>query len=241
MNFDLDIFIKCALGLVAIWTLYYKRTEIVALMHKDYGSKLESTTRFFKEFLKDEKKSKLERDRAAQEIARLDFVDYDMVAYLIKLHEARLVNFDKIIRYFKRGHKLIVYTPDENVNSQNFKLKIKEGRSVNRQVFNYGAQYVFFAMLLMIPIAFSSEILRNMHSEPTFFHYLFGGAYLFLCFILSLLPLLNTGNLHDADSFIESIKKADLELEAIRQNEQVENLNNSTISNFSEYRRSRHF
>lgn len=241
MNFDMDIAIKLALGLVAMWTLYYKRTEIIALVHKDFGSKLESTTRFFKDFFNDKKKSKLERDRAAQEITRLDYVDYDFVAYLIKLHEARLINFDQMIRYYKLGRKFIVYTPGENINTQNFKMKIKEGRKVNKQIFIYGTQYVIFAMLLIMPLAFSSEILRNINFEPTFFHYLFGGAYLFGCFILAIIPLLDAGNIHDADTFLEHVKKADLEFEAIRQIEHSENLSNSTISNISEYRRSRHF
>ncbi|WP_212815483.1 hypothetical protein [Acinetobacter sp. NRRL B-65365] len=241
MNFDMDIAIKLALGLVAMWTLYYKRTEIIALTHKDFGSKLESTSRFFKDFLYDNKKSKLERDRAAQEIARLDYVDYDLVAYLIKLHEARLINFDQMIRYYKLGRKFIVYTPGENITAQNFKLKLKEGRTVNKQVLIYGAQYVIFAMLFITPLAFSSEILPNINFEPTFFHYLFGGIYLFGCFILSILALLDTGKIHDAETFFERVKKADSEYETIRKIEHSENLNNSSISNISEYRRSRHF
>ncbi|MCH7329624.1 hypothetical protein [Acinetobacter modestus] len=241
MNFDMDIAIKLALGLVAIWTLYYKRAEIIALGHKDFGAKLESTTRFFKDFLHDKNRSKLERDRAAQEIARLDYVDYDLVAYLIKLHEARLVNFDQMIRYYRLGRKFITYNPQNDLRSENFELKIKKGRSYKVQVILYLTQYIFFAMLVLMPLAFSNEILTYGPFKKSFITYLICGVFLFGCAILSIIALLDSGNLHDADSFIENIKKADSEYETIRQIEHSDNLNNSSISNISEYRRSRHF
>lgn len=46
-----DIVIKAGLAIVAIWTLFYKRTEILGLTHKNYTAKLDSTVRFFESFL----------------------------------------------------------------------------------------------------------------------------------------------------------------------------------------------
>ncbi|MDV7619340.1 hypothetical protein R4670_11880 [Acinetobacter baumannii] len=212
---DLDITIKLALGLVAIWTLYYKRTEIIALGHKDFSAKLESTTRFFKDFYAPNMKNKLEKDRAAQDLARLDYVDYNLVIYLVKLHERKLINFDQILIHYKNGHKFIIYRSEENLSSKNFKLKIKEGRPIRIQAFIFVAQYIFFAFLFIMPLVFSSYFLNTLEVKFTFFSYLVVGMYLFGCLILSLTGLFNSGNIHDAGSFLDQINRAEIQLDDI--------------------------
>lgn len=97
-------------ALVGIIGIFFKRQEITALAHKDYTAKLDSTNRFFENFFEKYGVRRLVLDRAAQELARLDYVDYDFICYLVKLHEARLINLDQIIRLYKSGRKFIEYT-----------------------------------------------------------------------------------------------------------------------------------
>ncbi|WP_213067369.1 hypothetical protein [Acinetobacter pittii] len=232
---DLDITIKLALGLVAIWTLYYKRTEIIALGHKDFSAKLESTTRFLKDFYPLDKKSKLEGDRAAQELARLDYVDHDFVTYLIKLHEKRLINFDQLLSHYKRGRKFIIYTPEENLSAKNFKLKIKEGRTIKMQVFIFIAQYIIFAFLFIVPLVFSSFFVNNLEAKLTFFSYIIAGIYLFGCLSLSLINLFDSGNIHDAESFLDQINSAEMKMNDINRNLIENNTENSEINILDEF------
>lgn len=214
MVFDLDIFIKFALGVAGIWTLYYKRTEILALTHKDYTAKLDSTIRFNRDFFNKEGVSKLILDRAAQELARLDYVDYDFICYLIKLHDARLLDLDQMIRLYRNGRKFIIYTAQTDVTATNFKMKIKSGRTVNRQIFYFGSQYVFFAMLIALPFIFSTQLPSLSHLNAPFLVYFISGTYLLGCFILSVVALLDSTNLQDTKTFLEKLKKADQEYQA---------------------------
>ncbi len=237
MVFDWDIAIKLALGGVAIWTLYYKRTEIQSLSHKDFTAKLDSTIRFKKDFYEKNNVSKLVKDRAAQELARLDYVDYDFIYYLIKLHEARVVNMDELLRLYKSGRKFIIYTPQEKVSVNNFKLKIKEGRSVKRQAFIYSSQYLFFAMLFVLPFAFSEVLLKYIPKNIPWFAYFFAGVFLTSCFIMAISSLLDTANIHDAETFIDKLKKADDEYQEILRQKELEELNKPKVSNYSEYHR----
>lgn len=215
---DVDITIKLALGLVAIWTLYYKRTEIVTLGHKDFSAKLESTTRFFKDYYPLGEKSKLEGDRAAQELARLNYADHDLVSYLIKLHEKRLINFDQLLSHYKRGHKFIIYEPEKNLSAKNFKLKIKEGRTIKKQVFIFLTQYIVFAFLFIVPLVFSSYFINTLQVKFTFFSYLIAGIYLLGCLALSLINLFDSGNIHDAESFLDQINNAEMKMNEINEN-----------------------
>lgn len=231
---DLDITIKLALGLVAIWTLYYKRTEIIALGHKDFSAKLEATTRFFKDFYPPNKKNKLEADRAAQELARLDYVDYDFVSYLIKLHEKRLINFDQVLFHYKRGRKFIIYTPEENLSVKNFKLKIKEGRTIKRQVLIFITQYIVFAFLFIVPLVFSKYFVNILEVKLTFFSYLIAAVYLFVCLSLSLNNLFDSGNIQDAESFLEQINSAEMKMNDINRNFVENNTKNSEINILNE-------
>lgn len=238
MIFDPDTISKFALGLVAIWGLYYKRTEILALTHKNFTAKLDSTIRFYKDFFDKENEKKLVLDRAAQELARLDYVDYDFICYLIKLHDARLIDLDQIIRLYKTGRKFIIYTPQKNVTATNFKMKIKDGRTVNTQVLRFNIQYIFFAALIAFPVAFSGQLLPDsIQVKIPFFTYFFVGAYVLGCFILSITGLLDSGKIRDAETFLEKLEVADTEYRAIISQQTLEESNKNLVSNYSEYQR----
>lgn len=237
MVFDLDIFIKIALGGVAIWTLYYKRTEILALSHKDFTAKLDSTIRFYKEFFDQKNVNKLILDRAAQELARLDYVDFDLICYLIKLHDARLIDLDQLIRLYRTGRKFIIYTPQKEVSFINFKMKIKEGRTLDRQVSYFIVQYVFFAMLIILPLVFSENLPDFTQIKIPFFAYFFAGSYFLGCFLLSFIGLIDSGKIYDAKTFLEKLKEADTQYQSIANRQIREEPNLKLISNYSEYKR----
>lgn len=237
MLLDLDILIKMALGGVGIWTLYYKRTEILAITHKDFTAKLDSTIRFYRDFFDNVNVNKLVLDRAAQELARLDYVDYDFICYLIKLHDARLIDLDQMIRLYRSGRKFIVYTPQNEVTVTNFKMKIKDGRSVKKQVFYFAFQYVFFAMLIILPLVFSKYLPNLSQLEIPFFAYFFAGSYFLGCFILSFIGLLDSGKIQDAETFLEKLNEADIQYQSIMNQQVLEESNKNLVSNYSEYQR----
>lgn len=237
MEFDLDTFTKFALGVAAIWTLYYKKTEILSLTHKDFTARLDSTIRFYKDFFGKTGANKLILDRAAQELARLDYVDFDFICYLIKLHDTRLIDLDQMIRLYREGRKFIIYTPQKDVTHINFKIKIKDGRTIDKQVFYFGFQYVFFAMLIVLPFAFSGQLSNLIQLKIPFFVYLVGGAYFLGCFILSLLGLLDSGKIRDAETFLKKLKDTDTQYQAIIRQKALEESNKSVVSNYSEFRR----
>lgn len=123
-------------ALVAIVGIFFKREEILALKNKDYTAKLDSTIRFFKEFYDRNDHRKLVLDRAAQEVVRLDIVDYKFVEYLIKLDEQYLINIDEILQHYRNGHKFIEYLPSsKKLSAKSFKLKLKKDRSLKKQIF----------------------------------------------------------------------------------------------------------
>lgn len=238
----LEIVIKIALAIATIWTLFYKRAEILGIAHKDYTAKLDSTVRFFKEFFNDNNQKKLILDRASQELARSDYVDYDLISYLIRLHEARAIIFDDIVRLYKLGRKSITYIPQVIVTSECFKLKVKEARSVKKQIFLWGIQYVFFASLFFLPLMFSEYIINTLaNSSAPILIYLLCIMYLIATFMMAFIPLLQSTNLRDAETFINKLKKADEkykeyeELEKIR----LEVKNRISVNNVREYRRFR--
>ena len=237
MLLDLDILIKMALGGVGIWTLYYKRTEILAITHKDFTAKRDSTIRFEKDFFDKGNVSKLVLDRAAQELARLDYVDSDFICYLIKLHDARLIDLDQMIRLYRSGRNFIIYTPQKEVTASNFKIKIKDGRTVGRQVFYFGFQYVIFAMLIVFPLAFSGNIPSLIQVKNILFAYFFGGAYILGCLFLSVKALIDSVDIRDAETFIQKLNDADVQYQAMVSQKEIEASNKKLISNYSEYQR----
>lgn len=216
-------------ALVGIIGIFFKRQEITALAHKDYTAKLDSTNRFFENFFEKDGVRRLVLDRAAQELARLDYVDYDFICYLVKLHEARLINLDQIIRLYKSGRKFIEYTPQQNVSASNFTLKIKDGRSVKKQVIIFGAQYFFFALLLVLPFLLASILSNWLPTQVSLFVYFFGGAYLFGCFLLALMGLLDSENIKDAENFLNKINEADAPYLEITKQKMMEESKNKRI------------
>lgn len=239
----LDILIKMAVAIVAIWTLFYKRTEILGITHKDYTAKLDSTVRFFHDFFNKTNQSKLVLDRAAQELVRSDYVDNEFVLYLIKLHEARIISFDEIIRLYKLGRKSINYKLQDKVTSDCFEIKIKKGRSVKRQTFIWGLQYVFFAFIFLIPLIFSNLIVNKFFNfNAPIFLYILIIIYFFGTFILAITALIQTANIQDAETFINKLKVADEKYVEHEKNEK-EKLKTSdvvVVQNIREYNRNRY-
>ncbi len=237
---DWDIIIKLAVALIAVWTLFYKRSEILGLLHKDYTSKLDSTIRFFDDFFKNNHENKLTLDRAAQELARLDFVDYDLVVYLIKLHEARLISFDELIRLYKYGHKLLNYKSQSDVDAMCFQLKIKNGRSVKIQNRIWGTQYVFFAFLFVFPLMYVDFIINLIFkADYPFYIYLFSGTYFLGTLILAVGALFQSTNLQDAETFLKKLKEADCKYTEHEKERKLDHQApiNETIWNIREYKR----
>lgn len=215
---QLDILIKAGLALLAVWTLFYKRTEVLGLAQKEYTAKLDSTARFFEKFYKNENENKLTLDRSAQELTRSDYVDYDLIVYLLDLNEKRLVNFDKIIRLYKHGRKFLTYTSCESVNSSCFELKIKKDRTVRNQVIRWNITYVVMAFLFFLPFIFFGGKTYNLLIENmNIIVAIYVLAYFLGTAVIAVSSLVKTTDLRDADIFLKEIKDADQKLKQINE------------------------
>ncbi|WP_187349236.1 MULTISPECIES: hypothetical protein [Acinetobacter] len=196
---------------VAIVGIFFKREEILALKNKDYTAKLDSTIRFFKEFYGNNDHRKLVLDRAAQEVVRLDVVDYRLVEYLIILDEQYLINIDEILQHYRNGHKFIEYLPSsEKLSAKSFKLKIKKNRSLKKQIFIYNAQYFIFASLICIPLVFSSWFYNFLTAKNTpFLFVVFTAIYSVFGLLAAVMALFEGTDLNHADQFITKLQNAD--------------------------------
>lgn len=240
---QIEILIKLVLAVVTIWTLFYKAKEILTLLNKDYTAKLDSTVRFFEQFYNKETEKRLTLDRAAQELVRSDFVDYDLVVYLIKLHELRLINFDQLMKLFKFGRKFLIYTNKDIISSDAFTLKIKTGRKVKKQIKYWNIQYAIFATLFLIPLVFWDSWLKGVLSQNlNMIIYIYLLAYFVGSLILAFLPLLQSNDLQDAEEFIAKLKEADEQYKEYEVSERVlhEIKKTKTIGNVREYERHRY-
>ena len=214
----LDILIKAGLAFIAVGTLFYKRTEILGLTNKEYTAKLDSTVRFFDKFYKKENLNKLTLDRSAQELTRSDYVDYNLIVYLVELNQERQINFDYLVRLYRSGRKFLIYKPNIKVDSSCFVFNLKEGRSVKRQTIYWNIKYVITAFLFFSPFIFLGEksykiVMENINIVSGF--YIF--AYFFGTAILAISSLVNSTDLRDADIFLKKIKEADERLKRIKE------------------------
>lgn len=195
---------------VAIIGVFLKREEILALRNKDYTAKLDSTIRFFNEFYGNKSERKLVLDRAAQEVVRLDIVDYKIVEYLIILDEYYLINIDEILKYYRNGKKFIEYTSSsEKISFNNFKLKLKKGCSLKKQKMLYTIQYFICASLISLPFVFSSWFYHLLIDKNTpVIITIFTVIYWVFGLIATLIALTEGGDLNYAEKFIENFKNA---------------------------------
>ncbi|WP_338563630.1 hypothetical protein [Acinetobacter sp. KS-LM10] len=238
-----DILIKLALACFGAWTLFYKRAEILGYLHKDYTAKLDSTVRFFEQFYKKEAEKRLTLDRAAQELVRSDFVNYDLVVYLIKLHELRLINFDQLMKLYKFGRKFLIYTNKDIVSSDAFTLKIKKGRKVKKQIKYWNIQYAIFASLFLFPLVFWDIWLKGLLNQNlNVIAYIYLLAYFVGSLILAFLPLLQSNDLKHAEDFIAELKEADEQYNEYEVSERmIHGIKEAKIiGNISEYKRNRY-
>ncbi|MBJ9953034.1 hypothetical protein I5735_08285 [Acinetobacter baumannii] len=217
-------------AMAAIWMVYFKREEIVSLRHKGFTTKLDSTIRFFKDFYKNTNEKKLVLDRAAQDVAKLSFVDFKTINYLITLHEHELVNLDEMLNFYRRGRKFIHYdASSQKINSENFRLKIKDNSSVRFQAFKYTTYYFISAFFCIFPLFFSSWFVQILNAaKAPFIVWILAALYFIATFMLAIRSLFDTSDLRDADTFIQKLKEADQEYKKI---EQIELHENSTILN----------
>lgn len=208
---EVSHFISVITALAAIVGIFFKREEILALKNKDYTAKLDSTIRFFKEFYGNNDHRKLVLDRAAQEVVRLDIVDYRLVEYLIILDEQYLINIDEILQHYRNGHKFIEYLPSsEKLSAKRFKLKLKKDWSVKKQIFFYNAQYFGFASVVCIPFIFSSWVYNFLTAKNTpFLFIVFTAIYVIFGLLAAIMALFEGTDLSHADQFITKLQNAD--------------------------------
>lgn len=170
-----------------------------------------------KVFYKSEKENKLTLDRSAQELTRSDYVDYDLIVYLIELNEKRLVSFDHLIRLYLHGRKFIIYTPTKEVTSLSFELKIKKGRTVKRQLSLWSLTYVVSAFMFLAPFIFSLEKYHTLLDEQfNIIVAIYVCAYFIGTAIFAVSSLLNTTDLKDAEMFINELKNAELRMSDVQ-------------------------
>lgn len=208
---DFKDFIPLLTGIVAILGIFYKREEVLSLRHKDFTARLDSTIRFFNEFYEVENQKKLILDRAAQDVAKSDLIDFKFLCFLIKLDEKFLIKLDEMVRLYKQGNDFIDYNYDKNeVNSNNFSLKVPNNRSVKRQIRLFNIQYFIYAFAVCIPFIFSSWFLDFFLKRTTPFIFIICiSLFMFLGFCAAIISLLQASSLGQADQFIRKIKAAD--------------------------------
>lgn len=211
-------------AMAAIWMVYFKREEILSLRHKDFTTKLDSTIRFFKEFYKNPNEKKLVLDRAAQDIAKLNFVDFKSMNYLVTLHEHELLNFDEMIDLYRRGKKFIDYDPNcKIVSAESFKLKLKNNKSVKFHIIKYNVEYSITAFFFLFPLFFSDWFLTTLNiNKAPLSVWVLVVFYFIGMLILAVSSLFNSSDMRDAEKFIEKLIKANIEYEKIQNIEIIE-------------------
>lgn len=209
---NLKDWIPILAGLAAVIGLFYKREEVLSLRHKDFTTRLDDTIRFFDEFYgKEDGKNKLVLDRAAQDVVKSELIDFKFLCYLIKLDEKFLIKLDELIHHYKVGKEFIIYSPSlGEVDVNNFSLKLKNGRSVKKQILIFNLQYFLFASIVSIPFLISPWFSNFLQSDKTPFIFVLCTFILgFASFMAAAVALLQASSLSHADKFIEKIKEAD--------------------------------
>lgn len=209
---NLKDWIPILAGLAAVIGLFYKREEVLSLRHKDFSTRLDATIRFFDEFYgKEDGKNKLVLDRAAQDVVKSELIDFKFLCYLIKLDEKFLIKLDELIHHYKVGKEFIIYSPSiGQVDVNNFSLKLKNGRSVKKQIRIFDAQYFFFAAIVSIPFLISPWLSSFLFADRTPFIFVICTVFFgFASFMAAAVALLQASSLSHADKFVEKIKEAD--------------------------------
>ncbi|QNH50192.1 hypothetical protein HWI77_10625 [Acinetobacter venetianus] len=212
---NLKDWIPILAGLAAVIGLFYKREEVLSLRHKDFSTRLDATIRFFDEFYgKEDGKNKLVLDRAAQDVVKSELIDFKFLSYLIQLDEKFLIKLDELIHHYKVGKEFIIYSPSlGKVDINNFSLKLKNGRSVKRQILMFDAQYFFFAFIFSIPFLISPWFSSFLMADKTPFIFVICTIILgFVSFMAAVVAMVQASNLHHAAEFIKKIQEAEQSL-----------------------------
>lgn len=209
---NLKDWIPILAGIAAVIGLFYKREEVLSLRHKDFSTRLDATIRFFDEFYgQEEGKNKLVLDRAAQDVVKSELIDFKFLCYLIKLDEKFLIKLDELIHHYKVGKEFIIYSPShEQVDFNNFTLKLRNDRSVKVQIIIFNLQYFLFAFIVSIPFLISPWFSSFLLSDKTPFIFVICTVILgFASFMAAAVALLQASSLSHAEKFMEKIKEAD--------------------------------
>lgn len=200
--------------LVTIFGVFLKREEIISLRDKNFTAKLDSTLRFFKEFYSSNNNEKLTLDRAAQDLAKLDKVNFALIKYLITLHETNLIDFDEIIRLYRKGSEFIEFDRLSNIIDVNhIKLKIKRNRKAKKQIMIYNVQYFAFSFIAFYPLIFINNILQLFEKNKAPLAIIVIASLTILsCIMIAIVSLLESATLKDADDFIKKLIAADAQL-----------------------------
>ncbi|OTG83551.1 hypothetical protein [Acinetobacter sp. ANC 4648] len=201
-------------GIAAFIGIFYKREEVLSLRHKDFSARLDATVRFFNEFYGKQNEKKLVLDRAAQDVVKLDLMDFKFLCYLIKLDEKFLIKLEDLVHHYSVGHEFIDYSPSKNdVDINSFILKVPKNRTVKKQNIIYNAQYFLFAFIACIPFLISPWISQILFEKKTPLIFTIALIIMMLASLMTaVVALLQSSSLAHANKFIEKIKKADREL-----------------------------
>jgi hypothetical protein len=198
-------------SIVGILGIFFKREEILSLRGKDFTARLDSTVRFFRDFYSNTDEKKLVLDRAAQEVVRLDFVDFKFIKYLIELDEQYLINFDEILNHYRRGKDFIKYDSlNKEIDINNFILQVPKGRSVKTQVKLYNLYYFICAFIGLSPFLFSSWFNHFLLGKGTpFIFIIFTIFFVVAVFGIAVGSLLQANSLQHADDFMNKLQEAE--------------------------------
>lgn len=237
-------------AIIGIPMLYFKvkehKTQHENTLNNRFKLSLEYDEKFFKN-RKDEEYSKNVKDAAAQSLVGSEKVDAFLVNLLLEFHEKNLIDINEMMYLFKRGYKFgyLKYDKNKSIN-ESFRFNFSKRNSViyysnvesTKKTKKWGKIIFFFVFWLLI--AYSLFFLYLVFSSTNFFDFIFPLVFWVLTFSIAFVfPVLSIA-MDNTELFLEKFYQAN---KGYRKQETQERVAivatkiNSTVSNYSEYKR----
>jgi hypothetical protein len=135
----------------------------------------------------------------------------------VTLHEASLIDFDEMIRLYRKGLEFIEFDHLSNsITLSNIRLKVKKQREPEKQIKIYDHQYFIYAFVAVYPLLFMDYILKLMHQFKISSVFTIAGIIIMaICFMNATISLFESAALKNANDFIKKLKIADNQFQLI--------------------------
>ncbi|WP_445403883.1 hypothetical protein [Acinetobacter vivianii] len=233
-----------------MFMVFYKGKELQSLYENNLGKKLKSSIDYDENFFRNITKkeySKNVKDAAACDLVGSENVDAFLVNLLLEFHERGLVDLNEMIFLFKQGHRFGYLKYDKNNNVYKmFRFYFSKG---NNEIYYSNVENakkskkrakILFIFVFWFLIFYSLFFAYFVVTSTTFYDFVFLLILGIIIFSLAFLfPRLSFAMDH-TELFLEKFYQAEREYKVLIADEvrkKLEVKSNSTVSNYSQYKR----